>query len=77
MSSNNFRITEHTVPGCHIREYAGSTAGRQEDVLRLHVKQYTPLNPPEPLSPEAVTITVLALPRYIHDYSPWSPPKVS
>ncbi|OOO03840.1 hypothetical protein OAory_01022510 [Aspergillus oryzae] len=56
MSSNNFRITEHIVPGCHIREYAGSTAGRQEDVLRLHVKQYTPLNPPEPLSPEAVTI---------------------
>ncbi|GMG13356.1 unnamed protein product [Aspergillus oryzae] len=56
MSSNNFRITEHIVPGCHILEYAGSTAGRQEDVLRLHVKQYTPLNPPEPLSPEAVTI---------------------
>lgn len=25
-------------------------------MLRLHVKQYTPLNPPEPLSPEAVTI---------------------
>lgn len=56
MSSNNFRISEHIVPGGHIREYAGSTAGRQEDVLRLHVKQYTPLNPPEPLSPEAVTI---------------------
>ncbi|KAB8270075.1 alpha/beta-hydrolase [Aspergillus minisclerotigenes] len=56
MSSNNFRITEHIVPGCHIREYAGSTAGRQEDVLQLHVKQYTPLERPEPLSPEAVTI---------------------
>ncbi|QRD92118.1 hypothetical protein F9C07_2220235 [Aspergillus flavus] len=64
MSSNNFRITEHTVPGCHIREYAGSTAGRQEDVLRLHVKQYTPLNPPEPLSPEAVTITELYEPLW-------------
>ncbi|KAB8218153.1 hypothetical protein BDV33DRAFT_232339 [Aspergillus novoparasiticus] len=56
MSSNNFRITEHIVPGCHIREYAGSTAGRQEDVLRLHVKQYTPRERPEPLTSEAVTI---------------------
>ncbi|KAK6811396.1 hypothetical protein RU639_012822 [Aspergillus parasiticus] len=56
MSSNNFRITEHIVPGCHIWEYAGSTAGRQEDVLQLHVKQYTPLYRSKPLSPEAVTI---------------------
>ncbi|KAB8236078.1 alpha/beta hydrolase [Aspergillus alliaceus] len=56
MSVNNFQVIEHTVPGCHIREYAGSTAGRQEEVLHLHVKQYTPLDQPKPPSPDAVTI---------------------
>lgn len=44
MSSEKFTITEHVVPGCHIREYPGSTV-QQEDVLGLHVKQYTPQAP--------------------------------
>ncbi|KAJ5246984.1 toxin biosynthesis protein-like protein [Penicillium chermesinum] len=55
MSSDNFTITEHIVPGCHIREYAGSTV-HQEDILKLHVKQYTPKNQPLPLPSDAVTL---------------------
>ncbi|XP_044715557.1 alpha/beta hydrolase family domain-containing protein [Hirsutella rhossiliensis] len=39
----HFDVREHKVPACHIREYAGSTAASQEEVLYLHVKQYTPL----------------------------------
>ena len=38
-----FSIKEHVVPTCHIREYPGATAHSQEEVLHLHVKQYTPL----------------------------------
>ncbi|TKA79379.1 hypothetical protein B0A55_02845 [Friedmanniomyces simplex] len=42
MSAAIFRITEHSVPTSHIREYPRSTADDQEDVLHLAVKQYTP-----------------------------------
>lgn len=38
-----FSIQEHVVPTCYIREYPGATANSQEEVLHLHVKQYTPL----------------------------------
>ena len=56
MSAINFSITEHTIPAGHIREYAGSTANSQEEVLHLHVKQYRPLEKSRPLSSNAVTI---------------------
>lgn len=52
MSSEHFTVTEHVVPGCYLREYPGSTI-HQEDLLKLHVKQYTPKRPP---SPDAVTV---------------------
>ncbi len=42
MSTATFRVTEHTIPTSHIREYPRSTADDQEDVLSLAVKQYTP-----------------------------------
>ncbi|KAK0337013.1 hypothetical protein LTR02_007267 [Friedmanniomyces endolithicus] len=42
MSTALFRVTEHTIPTSHIREYPRSTADDQEDVLSLAVKQYTP-----------------------------------
>jgi len=42
MSSVVFRVQEHQVPSSHIREYPRATAGEQEDVLYLAVKQYTP-----------------------------------
>lgn len=55
MSTENFIITEHIVPGCHIREYPGSTV-HQEDVLELHVKQYTPKNQNLPIRSDAITL---------------------
>ncbi|KAI9698917.1 MAG: hypothetical protein M1836_003106 [Candelina mexicana] len=48
MSSPVFIISEHIIPCEHIREYPRATSERQEDVLRLAVKQYTPLNNQHP-----------------------------
>jgi len=53
--SSFFRIVEHLVPCQHIREYAQATANEQEDVLHLAVKQYIPLENPNP-KPGDVTI---------------------
>ncbi|CAJ2505265.1 Uu.00g126590.m01.CDS01 [Anthostomella pinea] len=50
-----FSITEHTIPTQHIREHPRATAHSQEDVLHLHIKQYTPLDNPNP-QPGDVTI---------------------
>lgn len=55
MSSSVFRIVEHNVPCQHIREYPGATANEQEEPLHLAVKQYIPLDNPNP-QPGDVTI---------------------
>ncbi|PWY87545.1 hypothetical protein BO70DRAFT_196423 [Aspergillus heteromorphus CBS 117.55] len=55
MSTDRFEISEHVVPGCHIREYPGSTAGHQEEVLHLHVKQYSPKDQLDPVPSDAIT----------------------
>lgn len=75
MSSENFTVTEHAVPGCHIREYPGSTV-HQEDILNLHVKQYTPKNQAEPVPADAITIIAAhgaALPKVTRSSSPSFP----
>lgn len=48
MSSGPFRVVEHVVPGEHIREYPAATANEQEEPLYLAVKQYIPLDNPNP-----------------------------
>ncbi|RAK95983.1 alpha/beta-hydrolase [Aspergillus ibericus CBS 121593] len=55
MSPANFSVTDHIIPACYVREYAGSTVD-QEDQLHLHVKQYTPRDLPDPVPAGAVTI---------------------
>ena len=63
-----FRTREHTLPACHIREYPASTAHSQEDILHLHVKQYTPLHAAEP-APGAVTVIgahAVGFPKVFH-----------
>ncbi|KAL4936652.1 hypothetical protein BDV06DRAFT_216513 [Aspergillus oleicola] len=57
MPASPFRIVEHTVPCQHIREYPGATANEQEDVLNLAVKQYIPLDNPQP---QLGDVTILA-----------------
>ena len=43
MSSSIFRVQEHSIPACHIREYPRALAGEdQEEELQLAIKQYTP-----------------------------------
>ncbi|OTB14507.1 hypothetical protein K445DRAFT_12762 [Daldinia sp. EC12] len=50
-----FHVTEHTIPSQHVREFPRATANSQEDVLYLSVKQYTPIDNPDP-QPGDVTI---------------------
>ncbi|KAI1826699.1 Alpha/beta hydrolase family-domain-containing protein [Xylaria intraflava] len=57
ISSFPFHIKEHIVPGQHIREWPRATSNSQEDVLNLHVKQYTPKDNP---SPQPGDVTILA-----------------
>lgn len=57
MSSSPFRIVEHVVPSQHIREYPAATANSQEETLHLAVKQYIPLDNP---NPRAGDVTILA-----------------
>lgn len=56
MSEAIFKVTEHTVPASHIREYPGSTSGSQEAVLNLHVKQYTPLDQTHSAPDDGITL---------------------
>ncbi|KAI8965066.1 putative toxin biosynthesis protein [Daldinia sp. FL1419] len=60
MASSNtspfpFRITTHTIPSQHIREFPRATLSSQEDILCISVKQYTPLDNPTP-QPGDITI---------------------
>ena len=55
MSSKYFAFKVHIIPGQYIREYPGATLDSQEDVLKLHIKQYTPLEHMESQQ-KAVTI---------------------
>ncbi|KAL1956008.1 hypothetical protein VTO42DRAFT_7908 [Malbranchea cinnamomea] len=48
MSSGPFRIIEHIIPGQHIREFPRATATEQEEIFRLAVKQYVPIDNPNP-----------------------------
>lgn len=43
-----FHIQEHTLDAAHMREFPCATANSQEDILSLHVKQYTPIDNPHP-----------------------------
>lgn len=56
MSSSNFRITTHVVPGQHIREYPRALVHDQEEVLHVVVKQYVPL---DNLEPKRGDVTIL------------------
>lgn len=55
MSTTNFNVKEHIVEAQHIREYARATSFSEEEILKLAVKQYTPLDNPNP-QPGDVTI---------------------
>lgn len=57
MSSKHFRIKEHKIEASHIRGWPRSTATKQEEVLHLAVKQYTPLSN---TSPKPGDITIIA-----------------
>ncbi|RFU35408.1 Acting on peptide bonds (peptidase)/Acylglycerol lipase/Carboxylesterase, partial [Scytalidium lignicola] len=48
MASQVFQIKEHVLECQHIREYPRATAQSQEDTLYLSIKQYIPLDNPNP-----------------------------
>lgn len=53
--SSPFRIVKHVVPAQYLREYPRATSTSQEETLHLAVKQYIPLDNPNP-QPGDVTI---------------------
>jgi hypothetical protein len=57
MSSDLFRIEEHTIDASHIRGFPRATATTQEETLKLAIKQYTPLSN---TNPKAGDITIIA-----------------
>ena len=57
MSTDRFRIQEHSIPGSHIRGYPRATADDQEDVLKIVIKQYTPK---DSSTPDEGDVTIIA-----------------
>lgn len=55
MTSKYFGLKTHVLPGQYIREYPGATLDNQEDALKLHIKQYIPIEHVES-RPKGVTI---------------------
>ncbi|KAI0543193.1 hypothetical protein GGR58DRAFT_451075 [Xylaria digitata] len=55
MMSFPFEIIEHTIPTQHIREWPRATAVSQDDVLQVRIKQYRPVDNPNP-QPGDVTV---------------------
>ncbi|KAJ4180123.1 hypothetical protein NW755_011972 [Fusarium falciforme] len=53
--SSFYRVVEHTVNACHTREHVAATAHGDSDTPKLAVKQYIPLDNPNP-QPGDVTI---------------------
>ena len=56
MASMPFHVRHHVIPGQYIREYPAATSESQEDVLRLHVNQYTPQ---KAVDPQVLNITII------------------
>ncbi|GAO17414.1 hypothetical protein UVI_02024080 [Ustilaginoidea virens] len=46
--ATRFSVREHVVDASHIRDFARATSTSQDAVLKLHVKQYLPLDNPAP-----------------------------
>lgn len=59
-SSSVFRIKEHTLECQHIRDYPRATSTSQEDVLYLAIKQYIPLDNPQPQEGDLTVIAAHA-----------------
>ena len=57
MSTQYFRVENHTLPGQHIRHYPHATAQIEEDELQLCIKRYIPL---DNLQPQPGDITLIA-----------------
>ncbi|KAJ6045089.1 uncharacterized protein N7446_003291 [Penicillium canescens] len=57
LTTDVFRVIEHVVPCQHISEYPGAKANGQANDLKLAVKQYIPIDNPDPQTGD---VTILA-----------------
>ncbi|KAH6614963.1 Alpha/beta hydrolase family-domain-containing protein [Boeremia exigua] len=57
MSSQYFRLDEHNIEASHIRGFPRAVSTHENDALQLAIKQYTPLNNPNPSDGD---ITIIA-----------------
>jgi hypothetical protein len=71
MASSRFKITTHVFPGQHIRQCADATRNREEDILYLEAKQYTPLENGEPRYGDTTIIAVGAVSFPKETYEPF------
>ncbi|KAJ3543092.1 hypothetical protein NM208_g3754 [Fusarium decemcellulare] len=53
--SSSYRVVQHTVNCCHTRDHVAATARGDADTPKLSVKQYIPINNPDP-QPGDVTV---------------------
>lgn len=71
MSTQYFERVSHVVPCQHIRGYYRSTANSQEDVLHISVRQYIPLDNPEPRDDDVTIIACHAAGFFKEMYEPF------
>ena len=57
MSSPFFKVVEHVLPCQRVREYPNATRDEKPRALKLAIKQYVPVQSPEP---DEETITLIA-----------------
>jgi hypothetical protein len=55
--ASSFRVVQHTVNGCHTRDHIAATVNGDADIPKLAVKQYIPLDNP---NPKPGDLTILA-----------------
>ena len=60
MSSQYFRMQEHTIEASHIRSFPRALATHENDPLQLAIKRYTPLNNPNPQDGDVTIIAAHA-----------------
>ena len=60
MASMPFHVRHHVIPGQYIREYPAATSESQENILHLHINQYTPQKAVDPQVLNIMIISVAA-----------------
>ncbi len=61
MSAPHFMVRSRVLQAQHIREYPEATASGEDEILELAVKQYIPIDNPNPQAGDVTIISVHAV----------------